>query len=1372
MATEITLIQNDETRICATLPEALHLASAVAKIRIIQSDGDVLGEFTDVYDREYGAGGRLAWDIQGGTVRGNAAGNGGLVYAELASALNGVTFVLNAATVGNGGAVLQNKGTLRVSGATFVGNTAFYSGGAVYSVEGIPLLAGSLFERNRAMFGGGVAVNDASGSNTMIRGCIFAGNTAATYGGGVYIGRSTRRITVENSDFVANAAGYGGAVFLENNAVGGMDVIHCFFAGNSASCDGGALFTNVTAAVTDSVFMMNASASNGGVMMLHGGTAVTVRGSFFQNNVSAAAGVAYIGPSVDGITFHDSEFDCNLSRSEGGAIYNTSGDMRIRKSVFSGNTAAGQGGGVYSITGAVYVEDSHFTGNCARDGAAISLASGQLSIRGTTFSGNTATSRGGVMCASGQLSVTDSVFSGNAGAYGAAICLSTIYKTDVNEFTGATFCGNTGAGGVLYIETPQGSLTFRACVFSDNRGVAINNLGGAAVTVTDTLFSGNTASYGGALVNYGRVSVSGSTFAGPGDVIVSNGTIGFSGRNLIGADITSYGTFLVQDAELVFVNSEKIALSPFTVGGTVGLTFGGRHTVDFGGLDLTQFQPCITVTTAGLPAADSLVLAANLLLDDTLRITVEDRSVGLNESFTVGSIDYATSYRNGELTVSRTSGYDTVYVVPDGTASVVVDGNTVPLAGQPVFSDCVSGKAALNAGGTLVLAGRTAAAFELDDIITILTGCAIGPDGLEFTDLDTVDVSFQHETPPAAVHGRSVAGNCRLDYDDFVSGDEGILADIGAIGGDLRLSLSGGSLGRGIALLGGGSCRIDGDLILAVRDAEFTGAVELTGPGTLFAEIAGDVSVSVADSAFRGGLGFGAAGCATDIGGGFSLRLTDSVVSGDGLAVSAAVGAAALELAGSTVNRIGGNADGGLLTVTVAAHERSSVIGGFDAGTVDRLVILSASGMVFETPRDLSDIALTVDGSICPAGAVVIASGVTAVGDVTILGGTEQYGIMLLDRDLYLVKSLSKPGDVTDNYVTGETVNLVTGGVIGGCFIGTDSRNAGNARSVITGGTFLKPVIGGGLVRQNEVPLTMGTVTLEISGGSFPGGKLYVAGYAYGIEDGDTSPDLSVVSSRLLLSGVVIGGDIYGGAHARRNGTAVVSDTEIVVTSGEYGSIYGGGWAEKNSVSIVADAVIDISGGHVEYVYAGGGGTSDGVTRVTGDVTISVRGDAGADFVFLAGRNRQCWVEGDAALTVSGGAKEMVRVSGRNANGSGDRMLGTSVLNLETDLTVGYLDYVDEINIHEGSLLTVQTRFLTESLSTAVVNFVLDGDLDAGWDVIAGREIYDCLKNVTVFRINGAEFARDAATGALGDSGYALIGDDTEKKFTFALKQS
>ena len=193
------------------------------------------------------------------------------------------------------------------------------------------------------------------------------------------------------------------------------------------------------------------------------------------------------------------------------------------------------------------------------------------------------------------------------------------------------------------------------------------------------------------------------------------------------------------------------------------------------------------------------------------------------------------------------------------------------------------------------------------------------------------------------------------------------------------------------------------------------------------------------------------------------------------------------------------------------------------------------------------------------------------------------------------------------------------------------------------------------------------------------------------------------------------------------------------------------------------------SGGYVEYIYAGGGNALNGTTRVTGNVSIAVSGDADVDYVFLAGKNINCYVgtneNNTATLTVSGTAKEMVRISGHNANGS-DKMQGIPVLNVETDLRVDYLDYVDKINIRENNLLTVDVLFHHESASAVTVNFVLDGALDEDWEVIGGSAAYDYLQTMTTFQINGTAYARDAETGALGNSGYALIGGTTQT-FTF-----
>ena len=163
------------------------------------------------------------------------------------------------------------------------------------------------------------------------------------------------------------------------------------------------------------------------------------------------------------------------------------------------------------------------------------------------------------------------------------------------------------------------------------------------------------------------------------------------------------------------------------------------------------------------------------------------------------------------------------------------------------------------------------------------------------------------------------------------------------------------------------------------------------------------------------------------------------------------------------------------------------------------------------------------------------------------------------------------------------------------------------------------------------------------------------------------------------------------------------------------------------------------------------------------------------DFVFLAGKNINCYVGTDkddtATLTVSGTAKEMIRVSGRNACGAGDKMLGTSVLNVETDLRLGYLDFVNEINIKENNLLTVDTLFHSESASALTVNFVLDGALDDDWDVIGGSAAYEYIREMTTFEIGGVEYTR-SADGKLGNSGYYLLDDAKNQKFVFSSKST
>ena len=362
--------------------------------------------------------------------------------------------------------------------------------------------------------------------------------------------------------------------------------------------------------------------------------------------------------------------------------------------------------------------------------------------------------------------------------------------------------------------------------------------------------------------------------------------------------------------------------------------------------------------------------------------------------------------------------------------------------------------------------------------------------------------------------------------------------------------------------------------------------------------------------------------------------------------------------------------------------------------------------------------------------------------------------------------------DTVQDVYTGGTRNLMTGGTIHGAFVGmVNPADGTDIRTAIIGGSVGDAVIGGALVNGGTVA-SIGSVTLDLSGdldvvgGTANGGMLYTAGYAYGVTGGtttDTTPTLQVEKSELNLSdGSTPVQNLYSGAHARKGAYTVVDATEITVTGGSYGRIYGGGWAEKYGLSEVGTSLITVSGGSVEYLYAGGGNAEDGTT-VTGNVNIDFSGGT-VDYAFLAGKNLYCTV-GTVTMTVRGEEKHMIRVSGDNACGRANQSV--SMLVLETDLNVDYLDHVDVIRIAEGCTLAVSRQLWYETASALRIDFDLDGDLDTDWTAMSGVGMAEY--RLATYTIGGGStiYTYDESSGKLvndmEESGYGLDFSEANK---------
>jgi hypothetical protein len=203
----------------------------------------------------------------------------------------------------------------------------------------------------------------------------------------------------------------------------------------------------------------------------------------------------------------------NTSVSNGGAIYNN-GTLNVTNSTLSDNTASANGGGIYN-TGALTVTNSTFSGNTAsaNGGGIYNNAAASLTVTHCTLSGNSASGYAGGIYNNGTVTISNSTLSGNNAS------------------------AVDGAGGILN----NGTVTISNTNLSGNNapnGGAIFNWG--TLTVTYSTMSSNTSSMnGGALTNGGTAFVSNSTISGntvglAGGGIFNGGTLTVSNSTLSG----------------------------------------------------------------------------------------------------------------------------------------------------------------------------------------------------------------------------------------------------------------------------------------------------------------------------------------------------------------------------------------------------------------------------------------------------------------------------------------------------------------------------------------------------------------------------------------------------------------------------------------------------------------------------------------------------------------------------------------------------------------------------------------------------------------------------------------------------------------------
>lgn len=260
-------------------------------------------------------------------------------------------------------------------------------------------------------------------SDVVIQSCLFQGNRAVTFGGGINAVASS--VVIRESRFLGNRGGpnsHGGAV---NSVQSNLRLVDCRFEGNATGADkpgskagnGGAVqFSDKkgggrTLFVEGCRFINNAAgAGGGGLYVQNAGTDVTVRGSIFKENRAAHNGGAARFSTSTNILVEDCLFAGNSTVIEGGAMYNSevgSGGrgMTIRSCTFSGNRTyddahvtdpnKGSGGAVYNGVSSPTLVNCTFTDNEAKYGGALFNRTGSYPLLlNCTFLGNKAIPQG------------------------------------------------------------------------------------------------------------------------------------------------------------------------------------------------------------------------------------------------------------------------------------------------------------------------------------------------------------------------------------------------------------------------------------------------------------------------------------------------------------------------------------------------------------------------------------------------------------------------------------------------------------------------------------------------------------------------------------------------------------------------------------------------------------------------------------------------------------------------------------------------------------------------------------------------------------------------------------------------------------------
>lgn len=344
------------------------------------------------------------------TVSGNNASGVFFVGAKFNVNISNLTIAKGKDGIGDG--ALSTGGRVNVTNCTFFDNGASNGGGIYNANTGVLTVTHCVFVNNRAASGGGIK----NFGTLSVSDSTFSGNTATSWGGGIYNRSAATILTVTNCTFSGNAAYDGGGIFLQD---GTLVATNNTFSGNTATRTGGGIYHyNGTATVVNSTFSSNSAGEVGGSIASGFGVLIVTNSTFTNSLAVEGGGITNWAQA----TVTDSTFSGNTANTGvgGGGILNY-GTITVTHSTFSSNRALkndAAGGGILN-RGTLHVNRSIFSGNQVSLGSGGGIANGgALDMTNSTVFSNTAQWGGGVYNRSTSTVINTTFFSNTAVSHG------------------------------------------------------------------------------------------------------------------------------------------------------------------------------------------------------------------------------------------------------------------------------------------------------------------------------------------------------------------------------------------------------------------------------------------------------------------------------------------------------------------------------------------------------------------------------------------------------------------------------------------------------------------------------------------------------------------------------------------------------------------------------------------------------------------------------------------------------------------------------------------------------------------------------------------------------------------------------------------